>query len=58
MRLILAGLVVELLSLFGLHRPMGFMVFFIIGCTLVVAGVVLYLASHLSRTQPPAEPAE
>ncbi len=27
MRLILAGLVVELLSLFGLHHPLGFMAF-------------------------------
>ena len=53
MRLILAGLVVELLSLFGLHHPLGFMVFAGVGCTLIGTGVVLFLVSLLSLVRAP-----
>ncbi len=53
MRLILAGLVVELLSLFGLHHPLGFMVFAGLGCTLMGAGIVLFLVSLLSLVRAP-----
>ena len=48
MWLILAGLVVELLSLFGLHHPLGFMAFAAFGCTLMGAGVVIFVFSMLS----------
>ena len=41
-RLILAGLVVELLSLFGLHHPLGFM-FFMFGFTLTGTGVLVFV---------------
>ena len=53
MRLILAGLVVELLSLFGLHHPMGFMIFAAVGCTAMVAGVLLFLTTTLSPARAP-----
>ena len=42
-RLILGGLIVELLSLFGLHHPFGFLAFAMLGCTLIGAGVLLYI---------------
>ena len=42
-RLILAGLVVELLSLIGLYRSWGFMLFSMAGIGPLVAGVGLYL---------------
>ena len=42
-RLLLAGLLVELLSLFGLHHPFGFMLFASVGCTLIGAGLITYL---------------
>jgi hypothetical protein len=44
-RLILAGLVVELLSLVGLYRPWGFLMFSMGGITLIGLGVVFYIAS-------------
>ena len=44
-RLILFGLVVELLSLFGLHHPFGFMSFAMLGCSLIGAGMLLYIIS-------------
>ena len=53
MRFILAGLVVELLSLFGLHHPLGFMAFAAIGCTLMGAGIVIFLLSLLSLVRTP-----
>ena len=53
MRLILAGLVVELLSLFGLHHPLGFMFFAALGCTLMGAGIVIFLISLLSLVRTP-----
>ncbi len=42
-RLILAGLVVELVSLFGLHHPLGFMFFMAFGITLTSAGVLMFI---------------
>ncbi len=57
MRLILAGLVVELLSLFGLHHPLGFMVFAGLGCTLMGAGIVLFVVSLLSLVRAPGSEA-
>ncbi|GMR22044.1 MAG: hypothetical protein BMS9Abin37_0370 [Acidobacteriota bacterium] len=53
MRLILAGLVVELLSLFGLHHPLGFMAFAALGCTLMGAGIVIFVVSLLSLVRAP-----
>ena len=42
-RLIVAGLVVELLSLFRLHHPLGFMFFMAFGFTLTGAGVLIFI---------------
>ena len=57
MRLILAGLAVELVSLFGLHHPLGFMLFVAVGCSLMVLGIVLFLGSMRSLLRAPdAEP--
>ena len=50
--LILAGLVVELLSLFGLHHPLGFMFFAGLGCTLIGAGVLIFVYYMLSLVRP------
>lgn len=47
LRLTLAGLVVELVSLFGLKHPWGFMLFATLGCTLIAGGIVLYFAAAL-----------
>ncbi len=54
LRLTLAGLVVELGSLFGLQHPLGFMAFAAFGCTLVALGVVLFFIS-LFAIPPAAE---
>ena len=51
-RLVLAGLVVELFSLFGLSHPWGFLLFAMVACTLVGAGVVLFL---IQAFRPSAE---
>jgi hypothetical protein len=48
-RLVLIGLLIELVSFLGLRHPWGFLLFVIGGCTLVGAGVVLYFASILRR---------
>ena len=53
MRLVLAGLIVELLSLFGLHHPMGFMIFAAVGCSLMVLGILLFLTTMLSLVRAP-----
>ena len=53
-RLLLAGLVAELLSLFGLHNSLGFMFFATVGCTLIGAGLVTYLVVA-SRGAPEGE---
>ncbi len=50
--LILAGLVVELLSLFGLHHPLGFMFFSAFGLTLTGAGILIFVYYMLSLVQP------
>ncbi len=50
-RLILAGLAVELLSLFGLYRSWGFMLFAVAGITPIVAGVALYIAGAIQGEQ-------
>ena len=50
--LILAGLIVELLSLFGLHHPLGFMFFAAFGCTLMVAGILIFVYYMLSLVRP------
>ena len=42
-RLLLAGLVVEILSLFGLHHSLGFMIFMTLGCTLIAGGIAFFL---------------
>lgn len=52
-RLILAGLIVEVLSLFGLHHPLGFMLFAGLGCTSIVAGVLIFVAVLLSLIRSP-----
>lgn len=53
MRLILVGLVVELLSLFGLTHPMGFMVFATFGCSLMVLGVLLFFSTMIPLSKLP-----
>ena len=40
---ILAGLVVELVSLFWLHHPLGFMFFMFFGFSLTGAGLVMFI---------------
>jgi hypothetical protein len=50
--LILAGLVVELVSLFGLHHPLGFMFFAIFGLTLTGAGILIFVYYMLSLVRP------
>ena len=57
MRLILAGLAVELVSLFGLHHPLGFLFFAGVGCTLIVAGILIFLVSLLSLVRTPGQEA-
>ena len=57
MRFILAGLVVELLSLFGLHHPLGFMIFAGVGCTLIVLGIAIFIVSLLSLVRAPGQEA-
>ena len=52
-RLTLAGLAVELVSLFGLHHPLGFMLFSAVACTLIGAGVMIFIWSLLSLIRRP-----
>jgi hypothetical protein len=47
--LIVAGLVIEIISLFGLKHPWGFLLF-TGGCALMVVGILLYL-SHKMGTK-------
>jgi len=49
-RLILAGLAVEFFSLFGLKHPWGFLLFSIGGCSLMAAGILLYLSHKLGSS--------
>ena len=44
-----AGLLVQLGSLLVVH-PLAFVAFLMIGCPLMVAGIVLYLVSLLTKT--------
>ncbi|MGH9461712.1 MAG: hypothetical protein ACRD1X_10880 [Vicinamibacteria bacterium] len=53
MRLILAGLAVELVSLFGLNHPLGFMLFVAVGCSLMALGIMIFLSSVLSLNRAP-----
>jgi hypothetical protein len=49
--LIAAGLLVQILALLRIH-PLSFVAFLVIGCPLVAAGSVLYLASLLPADKP------
>lgn len=51
--LVIAGLVVEFLSLLRIH-PLAFLSFMFIGGGFLLAGVAFYLSS-LTRTSPPNE---
>ncbi len=51
-RLTLAGLVVELLSLFRLHHPLGFGFFLTFGWALMGAGVLIFVYYMLSLVRP------
>ena len=51
MRLTLLGLLVEIGTLFKLHHSLGFMVFMMLGCTLIGAGIVCFLL-FLLRSNP------
>jgi len=51
--LIVAGLLVQLASLLVVH-PLAFMGFLMIGCPLVLAGIVLYLLSLIHEKAPEA----
>ena len=53
MWLILAGLVIELLSLFWLHHPLGFMFFSAFGATLIVAGVLIFVYYMVALVRSP-----
>ena len=46
--LIAVGTVVQLATLGGVH-PLGFVAFLLVGCPLVLAGMVIFLFSLLSR---------
>ena len=55
--LIVAGLVIQMLTLFWTH-PLGFMCFLLVGCPLVAAGILLFLyslVSHEDRERAHAE---
>ena len=46
--LVVAGLVVQLFTMYWAH-PLAFMAFLIIGCPLMLAGILLYLYSLVAR---------
>jgi hypothetical protein len=46
--LVFSGLVVQVLTMAWTH-PLSFMTFLVLGCPLMLAGVVLYLASLVSK---------
>ncbi len=50
-RLIVTGLVVQLLSLLWTH-PLAFVGFLLIGCPLVAAGILFFLYSLVSHETP------
>ena len=47
--LVAAGLFVQLLSLLPVH-PLAFVAFLLIGCPLMIAGIVLYLISLVTKS--------
>jgi hypothetical protein len=49
--LVFAGLLIELVTLFWSH-PTAFLVFLLLGGTLIVLGVIVYLLSLLKWTAP------
>ena len=49
-RLIGTGLLVQLVALLAVH-PLAFVLFLVVGCPLVAAGIVLYLLSLVSSPQ-------
>ncbi len=49
------GLLVQLLSFIRIH-PLSFIVFVVIGCPLVAAGILLYLHSLVSHDSQPSSP--
>ncbi len=49
--LIVAGLVVQLLSLLWTH-PLAFVAFLMLGCPLVAAGILFFLYSLVSHETP------
>jgi hypothetical protein len=53
-RLIVLGLSVEIISLLRVH-PLAFVLFGFIGATLIGLGVLIYLASLVLASSPPAE---
>jgi hypothetical protein len=53
--LIALGLVVQLLTLVSVH-PLAFVVFLLVGCPLVAAGIVLYLYSLVASEPPSSAP--
>ncbi|MGI9626547.1 MAG: hypothetical protein ACR2QM_06915 [Longimicrobiales bacterium] len=53
MGLILAGLVVELISLLWLHHPLGFMLFAALGGTFIVVGSLIAVYCVVVLIRPP-----
>ena len=51
--LVLIGLAIELLSLFMLETPTGFLLFAICGGTFLGLGILIYLWSLVARTETP-----
>jgi len=51
--LVIAGLLVELITLFWSH-PTSFLIFLLVGGSLIVLGVLVYLLSLLKWTTPRA----
>ncbi len=51
--LIIAGLVVEIASLFWFH-PLSFVLFVFVGALLIALGVIVYLASLVFAASPSA----
>lgn len=53
---LLAGLLVETATLLALDRPLGFLAFAILGGTLIVFGIALYLWAIVSQAGVPPDP--
>jgi hypothetical protein len=52
--LIILGLIVEIISLWGIH-PLAFVLFAFVGATLIGLGILVYLASLVFAVSPPRE---